>query len=144
MADADYDCRPPCVRPTVSEPKANSFFAARPSYILLRTPQAWRLQPSDDAVLAFTVRAFSRMATVQPDRIGAGSRTSEKSSAANLHVVSICTAARELTWSNWIIWLTPEPFPKAIMGDERIRTLGDAWQHAIGNVTAGPAWCLTG
>jgi len=59
VADADYDCRPPCVRPTVSEPKANSFFAARPSYILLRTPQAWRLQPSDDAMLAFNVRAFS-------------------------------------------------------------------------------------
>jgi hypothetical protein len=30
------------------------------------------------------------------------------------------------------------------MGDERIRTLGDAWQHAIGNVTAGLAWCPTG
>jgi hypothetical protein len=25
----------------------------------------------------------------------------------------------------------------AIMGDEYIRTLGDAWQHAIGNVIAG-------
>jgi hypothetical protein len=94
------------------------------------------------------------MATVQPGRIGAGSRTSKKSSAANLHVVSICTAARkltwsnwitrELTWSNWIVWLRPEPFPKAVMGDERIRTLGDAWQHAIGNVTAGLAWCPTG
>ena len=34
--------------------------------------------------------------------------------------------------------------PKAIMGDERIRILGDAWQHAIGNVIAGPACCPTG
>jgi hypothetical protein len=30
------------------------------------------------------------------------------------------------------------------MGDERIRTLGDAWQHAIGNVIAGPACYPTG
>jgi uncharacterized membrane protein len=30
------------------------------------------------------------------------------------------------------------------MGDERIRTLGDAWQHAIGNVIARPACCPTG
>jgi hypothetical protein len=37
--------------------------------------------------------------------------------------------------------MAPEPFSKAIMGDERIRTLGDAWQHAIGNVIAGPACC---
>jgi hypothetical protein len=35
-------------------------------------------------------------------------------------------------------------FPRAIMGDERIRTLGDAWQHAIGNVIAGPAYCPAG
>jgi hypothetical protein len=45
VADADYDCRPPRVRPTVSEPKANRLFAAQPPYILLRPPQAWRLQP---------------------------------------------------------------------------------------------------
>jgi hypothetical protein len=30
------------------------------------------------------------------------------------------------------------------MRDERIRTLGDAWQHAIGNVIAEPAYCPTG
>jgi hypothetical protein len=29
--------------------------------------------------------------------------------------------------------MAPEPFLKAMMGDERIGTLGDAWQHAIGN-----------
>jgi hypothetical protein len=58
--------------------------------------------------------------------------------------MSICTAARELTRSNWIIGLVLEPFPKAIMGNERIRTPGDAWQHAIGNVIAGPACCPTG
>jgi hypothetical protein len=45
VADADYDCRPPRVGPTVSEPKANRFLAAQPSYILLQPPQAWRLQP---------------------------------------------------------------------------------------------------
>jgi ubiquinone/menaquinone biosynthesis C-methylase UbiE len=36
------------------------------------------------------------------------------------------------------LWMAPEPFAKAMMGDERIRTLGDAWQHAIGNVIAAP------
>ena len=30
------------------------------------------------------------------------------------------------------------------MGDERIRTLGDAWQHAIGNVIAAAGRCLIG
>jgi hypothetical protein len=40
--------------------------------------------------------------------------------------------------------MAPEPFPKAIMGDERIRTLGDAWQHAVGNVNAAPACCPDG
>jgi ubiquinone/menaquinone biosynthesis C-methylase UbiE len=34
--------------------------------------------------------------------------------------------------------MTPEPFPKAMMGDERIRALGNAWQHAIGNVIEAP------
>jgi len=29
------------------------------------------------------------------------------------------------------------------MGDGRIRTLGDAWQHAIVNAIAGPAYCPT-
>jgi ubiquinone/menaquinone biosynthesis C-methylase UbiE len=47
-------------------------------------------------------------------------------------------AARKLTWSNWIIWMATERFPKAIMGDERIRTLADPWQHAIGNVIVAP------
>jgi hypothetical protein len=40
--------------------------------------------------------------------------------------------------------LAPESFSKAIMGDERIRAPGNAWQHAIGNVIAGPAYCPTG
>src|SRR5262245_30413287 len=44
-------------------------------------------------------------------------------------------AARELTWSNWIIWMAPEP-SGAIMDDERIRTVDDAWQHAIGKLIA--------
>jgi hypothetical protein len=39
---------------------------------------------------------------VQPHRTGVGFRTNEKSSAASLHLVSICIGARELTWSNWI------------------------------------------
>jgi hypothetical protein len=155
VAEADDDFRPPGVRPTASEPKANRFlrgfshptFFSGPLKPGACSPQTMRCRHSTPAHSA-------RMATVQPDRFGAGSRTSEKSSAANLHVVSICTAARELTcsnwitreltWSNWIVWLTPEPFPKAIMGDGRSRTLGDAWQHAIGNVIAGPAWCPTG
>jgi hypothetical protein len=34
--------------------------------------------------------------------------------------------------------MAPEPFLKAMMGVERIRTLGNAWQHAIGNVIAAP------
>jgi ubiquinone/menaquinone biosynthesis C-methylase UbiE len=34
--------------------------------------------------------------------------------------------------------MAPEPFPTAMMDDERSRTLGDAWQHAIGNVIAAP------
>jgi hypothetical protein len=66
------------------------------------------------------------------------------SKPSRLHLVSICTSAWELMWSNWIIWTAPEPFPKAIKGDERIRTLGDAWQHAIGNVNAAPACCPDG
>jgi ubiquinone/menaquinone biosynthesis C-methylase UbiE len=32
--------------------------------------------------------------------------------------------------------MAPKPFPKAVMDDERVRTLGDTWQHAIGNVIA--------
>ena len=143
-----------CVPPRQNRNKLDSS-RLQPSYILPRPPQAWRLQPCQTMRCWHSTSAHSaRMATVQPDRIGAGSPTSEKSSAANLHVVSICTAARkltwsnwitrELTWSNWIVWLRPEPFPKAVMGDERIRTLGDAWQRAIGNVIAGPAWCPTG
>jgi hypothetical protein len=51
--------------------------------------------------------------------------------------VSICTR-RSGTY------LAPEPFPKAVMGDERIRTGGDAWQYAIGNMIAGPACCAPG
>jgi hypothetical protein len=39
--------------------------------------------------------------------------------------------------------LASEPFPTAIMGDERIRTLGDACQQAIGNMIAAPARCPT-
>jgi ubiquinone/menaquinone biosynthesis C-methylase UbiE len=34
--------------------------------------------------------------------------------------------------------MAPEPFPKAMMVMERIRTVGGAWQHAIGNVIAAP------
>lgn len=60
MADADYDCRPPGVRPTASEPKTNRFFAA--SAILHSSPDPSSLALAalpDDAVLAFIVRAFS-------------------------------------------------------------------------------------
>lgn len=39
-------------------------------------------------------------------------------------------------------WLAAEPFPKAIMGDERSH-LGGASQHAIGNVIAAPTCCPT-
>jgi hypothetical protein len=39
--------------------------------------------------------------------------------------VDLHQALGNLTWSYWIIWLAPESFPKAIMCDERIRTLGD-------------------
>jgi hypothetical protein len=146
VAEADYDCRPPGVRPTASEPKQISFFAASAILLLLRTPQAQRLQPPDDAVLAFKVRAFS------PDgdcatRSHRRRVPHERKKRAVRQIFTKCRfapAAPELTWSNWIIWLTPEPFPKAVMGDERIRTLGDAWQHAIGNVIAGPACCPTG
>jgi hypothetical protein len=65
----------------------------------------------DDAVPAFNARASAGMATVQPDRIGAGFRRSEKKCSASLHSVSICASrSKELTRSNWIIWLAPEPF----------------------------------
>jgi hypothetical protein len=85
------------------------------------------------------------MATVQPDRIGAGFRTSEKNAVQQAFAwCRFAPGARELRWSNRIIWLAPESFSKAIMYDDRIRSLGDIWQRAIGNVIAGPACCPTG
>jgi hypothetical protein len=60
VAEADYDCRPPGVRPTASEPKTNRFFAA--SAILHSSPDPSSLALAalpDDAVLAFNARAFS-------------------------------------------------------------------------------------
>jgi hypothetical protein len=58
VADADYDCRPPRMRPTASEPKANSAASA----ILHSSPYPSSLALAalpDEAVLAFNVRAFS-------------------------------------------------------------------------------------
>jgi hypothetical protein len=91
------------------------------------------------------------MATQQPDPVGAGFRTSEKNAGQQAFacskpsLASICTS-RSGTYAEQLdlFWMAPEPFPNAIMGDERIRTLGDAWQHAIGNVIAAPACCPTG
>jgi hypothetical protein len=88
------------------------------------------------------------MATIQLDRIGARFRTSEKNAvqqaftpslSADLHqrLGNLCGAIVLFGWP-------PEPFPKAIMDDGRIRTHGDAWQHAIGNVNAAPACCPDG
>jgi hypothetical protein len=89
-------------------------------------------------------------AGIQPSRIQPGWRLcnrshrrrvpyEQKKQCSKFNSVDLHQPLGNLRWSNWIIWLAPEPFPKAIMRDERIRTLGDSWQHAIGNVIAGPA-----
>jgi hypothetical protein len=60
VAEADYDCRPPGVRPTASELKTNRFFAA--SAILHSSPNPSSLALAalpDGAVLASNVRPFS-------------------------------------------------------------------------------------
>jgi hypothetical protein len=94
VAEADYDCRPPGVRPTASEPKANRFSAA--SAILHSSPDPSSLALAalpDDAVLAFNVRAFSPdgdCATRSHRRRVPHER--KKCSAASLHLVSICTS----------------------------------------------------
>src|SRR6516165_4896111 len=57
---------------------------------------------------------------------------------ASLHLLSICTSRSE-TYVKQLGYLDGNrAVPKAIMGDERIRTLGDPWHHAIGNVIAAP------
>jgi hypothetical protein len=58
--------------------------------------------------------------------------------------VSICIS-RLGTYMERLDYLVgARSFPNAIVSDERIRTVGDAWQHAIANVMAGPACCATG
>jgi hypothetical protein len=121
VAEADNDCRPPGVRSTASEPKTNRFFAA--SVILHSSPHPSSLALAalpGDACRHSSSAHSARMATVQPGRIGAGFRASEKNAVQQAFTWRrFAPAAREPGWSNWIIWLAPEPFPKAIMGDER-------------------------
>jgi len=82
------------------------------------------------------------MAIVQPDRIGAWFRTSEKK-AASLHLVPIFTR-RSGTYVEQLDYLAgARAVSEGHQGDGRIRTLGDAWEHAIGNAIAGPAYCPT-
>jgi hypothetical protein len=63
---------------------------------------------------------------------------------SKLHLVSICTR-RSGTYVEQLDYLVDaRAVSKGIMGDKRIHTLGHAWQHAIGNVIAGLAFCPTG
>jgi len=103
VAEADYDCRPPDVRPTASEPKTNRFFAARA--ILHSSPDPSSLAPAalpDDAVLAFNVRAFCPDGDRVPHE---RKKCSKPSLGVDLH-----QPLGNLRGSNWIIWLAPEPF----------------------------------
>jgi len=59
----------------------------QPSYILLPTSQAWRLQPCETVRCWHPTSAHSaRMASVQPDRVGAGFRTSDKNAVQQAFV----------------------------------------------------------
>jgi hypothetical protein len=88
------------------------------------------------------------MATVQLDRIGTRFRTSEKNAVQQAFTPSLSVDLHQplgnLCGAIVLFGWPPEPFPKAIMDDGRIRTHGDAWQHAIGNVNAVPACCPDG
>src|SRR5262249_12746054 len=95
----------------------------------------------DDVALAFNVRAFSPDGDCATRSHRRRVRTSEKNAVPQAFTwCRFAPGLGNLTWSNWIIWLAPESFPTAIMYDERIGTVG-RWQHAIGNVIAGPACC---
>jgi hypothetical protein len=123
VAEADYDCRPPGVdrphgfacslgspaarlRPTASEPKTNRFFA--PSAIMHSSPDPSSLALAalpDDAVLAFNVRAFSADHDCATPIAPAPGPPSEKNAVQQAFTYRrYAPGARELTWSNWIIW----------------------------------------
>jgi hypothetical protein len=101
-----------------------------------------------DAVLAFNVRVFGPDGDCATDRIGAGFRKSERravqqaSHRVDLHQRS-GTYVGAIGLFGWRQSRLRKP-SWVMMGDERIRTLGGAWQHAIGNVIAGPARYPTG
>jgi len=88
------------------------------------------------------------MANVQPDRIGAGFRTSEKIHCSTPSLrIDLQQPLGNLPASTGLFgWRRSgsECHMHAMMRDERIRTLRDAWQHAIGNVIAAAACLPTG
>jgi hypothetical protein len=99
----------------------------------------------DDALLAFNIRAFSPdndCATRLHRRRVPHER--KKSSAASLHLVSICIS-RLGTYVEQLDYLVGAGFvSEGHHGDERICTVGDSWERAIRDVIAGPTYCLTG
>jgi hypothetical protein len=80
VADADYDCRPPRVRPTAFGTESPSRFFGMSHPTLVSGPlKTLRFQPCQTMWCWHSASAHSaRMATVQPGRIGAGFRTSGK------------------------------------------------------------------
>jgi hypothetical protein len=142
VAEADNDCRPLVRVPPRQTGKTSSRF--QPSSIPPDPSSLALAALPDDAVLAFNIRAFSPDGDYATRSHRRRVPQERKKAVRHLHLVSISSAVREPTWSNWIILLAPDSFLKAIIGDERIRIVGDAWQHAIGDVMAGPACCATG
>jgi hypothetical protein len=86
VAEADDDCRPPWWASHRVRTKTNRVFAAN--------------------ALRFNVRAFSPDGDCATGRIGAGFRTAEKKQCSKSVSVDFAPAARELTWSNWIIFVS--------------------------------------
>jgi hypothetical protein len=77
------------------------------------------------------------MATCATDRIAAGFRTSEKAVQQAFTSVDLHQPLGNLRGVIGLFGWRQSRFRRPSWGDEGIRTLGDAWQHAIGNV-AGP------
>jgi hypothetical protein len=96
VAEADYDCRPPGVRPTASEPKANRFFAASAS-------------PDPLAYACSLARTGIQRPRIQPgwrlcNPIASAPVSARAKNAVQHFVCRFAPAARrELKRSNWII-----------------------------------------
>jgi len=89
VAEADCDCRPPRVRSTASESRAQIDSAASAILHSSPDPSSLRLQPCQTLRCWHSTSAHSaRMAAVQPDCIGAEFRTGDKAAQrASLSVV---------------------------------------------------------